>query len=1132
MDIFFNFNRSEPIMDRVTNLISFILLILISNHSFGQVNDNFTDGNYTANPTWKGDNSKFTVNPSFELWLNAPVVTDVAFLSTPSSSMVNAEWQFYSRMDFNPSSANFCRFYLVSDQSNFNSTLTNGYFVELGRVNDEISLYRQEGTTLTKIIDGPDNMLNLVACTTRVKVTRTGNLWELLADPTGGTSFVSLGTFLDGTITETFFLGAYCKYTSTRSDKFFFDDIIATGTDWTDVVAPNITGHQVAGNILTIQLNEPVLSSDLTPVNFSLDNGLNVVSVVEDSLDAKKLTITASGNFLVDVLYHLSITSLNDLNGNTSTAINYPFIIHIASPGEIVINEFMADPSPQIGLPNAEYIELRNNSMYPVDLFQWTFHVGATIKTLPSHTIAPGGFVLIADVNDTASFSNTIEKIGISSFPGLNNSGTNIELYDSANTWMDHINYDLSWYHDAAKDDGGYSIERINPEEFCVQSYNWKASNDLNGGTPGSENSVYDTTLIAVGVNYFWIDSTHLLITFNQLMDTTGFITANFNLQNLTGVQILAEDSCILILSAPLAPNTSYTLTIDSVITDCNNLNLPAPIVVDVVNYFPQLFDLLIHELMIDETPSIMLPVSEYIEVYNTKSFPINTTGWNLVVNGDVYVLGNYFIPADSFIVLVHENNVNLFSGVNIAGIPSFGGMTNESGMVELYHSNGSLLHATPYDISYYDIAGKDDGGWSLEMVDPTKPCLRNANWTASQDPAGGSPGRRNSYSVIVNDLIKPHALKTGLGGMDTVFVYFDEGILPSSFDTTDIVLSGGMNLTGLAWESPLLDKYWIHLQDSIQMDSLYFISLQGLTDCEGNLIIADSLPFSFPIFPNNFDVIINEILSDPTTNCIDYVEIYNRGSKAIDLSQMIIGEGDTSSYILTSYTPVFSQSLLLHPGEYLYISEDHEKVMSCYPTVDSTSYWDISYLPDFTNTSGVVGISTFNQQWIDMFAYNDGMHFSALGSTDGVSLERLDPNAPTQNPMNWHSAASTVGYGTPGNKNSQFSPDIIISDDFTIDPEVFSPDNDGYKDYVTIYYQLASAGYVATLRIFDQTGRLEKVLVNNETLGTSGSFVWDGTDEKGGKVNVGIHIIYFELIGTAGEILHFKKPVVVGTKL
>jgi hypothetical protein len=442
------------------------------------------------------------------------------------------------------------------------------------------------------------------------------------------------------------------------------------------------------------------------------------------------------------------------------------------------------------------------------------------------------------------------------------------------------------------------------------------------------------------------------------------------------------------------------------------------------------------------------------------------------------------------------------------------------------------LFHSIKYSADYYDVPGKNDGGWSLEMIDRTQPCLRNVNWTASNDPSGGTPGRRNSYSNSIPDNRKPHAVKTGLStSTDTLTLYFDEPILPSSFSLADISLSNGTP-TDLTFGSVLLDEFKIKLQNALLPDSIYWISVNGLTDCAGNMIVVDSLPYSVPVAPGNFDIVINEILADPTSGCIDYVELYNRGTHAFDMSLMILGEGDTSSHLLTSYANIHHKSVLIHPGEYIYISEDHEKVMNCYQTVDSISYWDIISLPDFANASGTVGISTYNQQWLDMFAYNENMHFSILGSTDGVSLERIDLNAPTQNSMNWHSAASTVGYGTPGYQNSQFSASAIISDDFTIDPEVFSPDLDGYHDYTTISYSLGNGGYVATLRIYDQAGRLERFLVNNQTLGTSGSFIWDGTDDKGGKVNVGIHIIYFELVGANGDILQFKKPVVVGARL
>ena len=1116
---------------RVATQITLCTCIAITHSLAAQVNEHFSDGDFIANPAWAGDTVKFDI-AAYELWLHAPAVTDAASLTTPSLAIENTEWQVYNRMDFNPSSSNFCRFYLVSDQRNLSAPAINGYYVELGRVTDEISLYKVVNGTSTRIIDGPDNMLNAAACTTRVKVTRTGNLWELMADTTGGTNFISLGSFLDASITETYFTGVWCKYTSTRSDKFFFDDVLATGTPWADLIPPSITSHIASNNVLMIRLNEPILTTDLTLLNFTLDNGLSVLSVTEDSLDSKTLYIAASGNFQHDIMYHLQVSALHDLAGNTVNSISYPFILHTAAHGEVVINEIMADPNPQVNLPDAEYIELRNNSIYPIDLQQWNLQVGGTQKTLPVYTMDPGAIVMVADVNDTALFDHHIQKIGIAAFPGLNNGGTEIALLDTGGIDIDHVYYDMGWYHDPVKEEGGYSLERINPAEFCMQADNWHASTSINGGTPGTENSVYDSAFADIDAEIYWIDSIHLLLVFNQWMDPVGLNTSSFTLQNLVNVQVVSTDSCILVLSSPLPVNTLFNLTISTVLMDCYDNHLSAPLVLPVVNYTPTLFDVLIDELMIDEEPAIALPLAEYIEIYNSRPFPVNINGWKLVVNGDVYVLDDYLVPADSFIILTHETHAALFTGLNVGGIPSFGGLTNDMGIVELYHANGMLLHAVKYHLDYYDVNGKADGGWALEMIDLTKPCMRDMNWTASQDPAGGTPGKNNSYHITVDDPIRPHALKTGWISADTAMVYFDEGILPDSFTPADVGVINGAPAVNITYHSPLLDEYKIAMAGPINMDSIAYMQLHDIADCEGNLLIVDSLPYSHPVFPDNFDVVINEVLADPTSNCIDYVEIYNRGQHAVDLSKMIIGEGDTSTYIVSNFSPVHIQSVLLHPGEYLYISENHEQIMSCYTTPDSTSYWDVVYLPDYTNTSGTVGISTYNQQWIDMFAYNDNMQLSTLNSTDGVSLERLDINAATQDPMNWHSAASTVGFGTPGYKNSQFSPDVLISNDFAIEPEVFSPDNDGYKDYVTIYYQLANVGYAANLKIFDQAGRMEKYLVNNEMLGTSGHFVWDGTDDKGGKVNVGIHIIYFELTGSDGKIIQFKKPVVVGAKL
>src|SRR6187401_2657704 len=125
-----------------------------SQQVFAQFADDFSDGDFASDPLWLGSDSKFVVD-SARLRLKATPATDMAYLATASRSINDATWEFLVRLDFNPSASNFARIYLVSDQSDLSKSL-NGYFVQLGNTTDDVSLYRQTGATITRIIDGVD----------------------------------------------------------------------------------------------------------------------------------------------------------------------------------------------------------------------------------------------------------------------------------------------------------------------------------------------------------------------------------------------------------------------------------------------------------------------------------------------------------------------------------------------------------------------------------------------------------------------------------------------------------------------------------------------------------------------------------------------------------------------------------------------------------------------------------------------------------------------------------------------------------------------------------------------------------------------------------------------------------------
>src|SRR6185436_8714058 len=125
------------------NLLILIFILPLIVH--GQLTDNFSDGNFTSNPAWSGDASQFIVNASQQLQLQSSG-TAVSSLSVSNNmaSLDSTEWSFYIRENFSPSSANYGRVYLVSDQSNLEGSL-NGYYLQFGESlsNDAVELFCQ-----------------------------------------------------------------------------------------------------------------------------------------------------------------------------------------------------------------------------------------------------------------------------------------------------------------------------------------------------------------------------------------------------------------------------------------------------------------------------------------------------------------------------------------------------------------------------------------------------------------------------------------------------------------------------------------------------------------------------------------------------------------------------------------------------------------------------------------------------------------------------------------------------------------------------------------------------------------------------------------------------------------------------
>jgi hypothetical protein len=139
-------------------LLLFILTIC-TQVGFAQFTDDFSDGDFTNNPIWGGAINNFEIDSIKQLHLS-DTITNASYLTTESKSIINGFWEFNIQLDFSPSSSNFAKVYLISDNANITSSL-NGMYVrisgEAGAI-DDVSLFAQNGLSSTKIIDGIDEI--------------------------------------------------------------------------------------------------------------------------------------------------------------------------------------------------------------------------------------------------------------------------------------------------------------------------------------------------------------------------------------------------------------------------------------------------------------------------------------------------------------------------------------------------------------------------------------------------------------------------------------------------------------------------------------------------------------------------------------------------------------------------------------------------------------------------------------------------------------------------------------------------------------------------------------------------------------------------------------------------------------
>lgn len=773
----------------------FLLLVILFTIPglFAQFSEDFADGDFTTSPNWIGDDSVFTivdVSGNNRLRSNKTLVNSSYFLSTPSTLASDAQWEFYTNLQFSTSSANYVDIFLTADNSNLLNPGLNGYFVRIGGTADEICLYKKVLGTNTKIIDGVDGVTNATNNTIKIKVTCTAlGEWKLERDLTGtGSTYFTEGLITDVTLTTSSFFGfAITHSTASFFQKHFFDDIYVGPIIYDEIPPVLVSATAISSTQVDVLFNEPLdqVSAEESG-NYDIQPFNSANSAVLDGSNPALVHITTSLPLLNGNTYTLFSNNIADVSSNVSGSQSVQFSYFVAETpevGDVIINEFMADPSPVVGLPELEYIEIYNRSGKYFDLTDWKISDGSSDGTIQSAWLSPGEHKVLCATAYIDSFSNTV---AVTSFPSLNNSGDSIILKTNSGLVLNKLAYTDNWYQDPLKKAGGYSLELINPNDPCSGSDNWIASNSATGGTPAFINSVYNNTpdtdlpgileTIALAPNY-------LQVYFDEGMDSTSLANALFTINptlNVAANYVLESNPTMLTLqfSENIQPSLSYSITIENV-SDCwmNETDLSGSFILPEL---PAVGDVVINEILFDPYTG----GSDWIEIYNKSDKVLNLKNWSIANFDDdtianfKFIPNNFLLNPNSYVVVGKDSN-HVLSNYPFAVPGNFvyselPSLNNDSSTVYLFYNN-VLLDKVSYTEDWHFRLLDVTDGVSLERIDFEGNSDDVNNWHSAAEAVGfATPGGKNSQYYP--------ALETG------DFSFTSETISPDSDGYEDIL--------------------------------------------------------------------------------------------------------------------------------------------------------------------------------------------------------------------------------------------------------------------------------------------------------------------------------------------------------
>ncbi|HNP54360.1 MAG TPA: lamin tail domain-containing protein, partial [Ferruginibacter sp.] len=517
-----------------------------------------------------------------------------------------------------------------------------------------------------------------------------------------------------------------------------------------------------------------------------------------DSINPAIVRLRFTDSFPVRTPMSFHVHGLTDNWNNPMQSTQRSFAYYQPQFADVLIHEIMADPSPAVGLPETEWIELYNRSGFDVPLTGWRFGKPGSLQALPEYLLPADSFLILCSTsaaNQLKAFGNVM---GLSSFPSLSNEGDSLWLQSAEGRNVHAVAYQLNWYQNELKQSGGWSLEMMDPLNPCAGAGNWKASEAPIGGTPGHRNSVSVSNpdeQIPRLLRAYASDSTHVWLWMDEPLDSIA--AANPLLYSISE-GIGSPDSVSiyppffttirLSLSTPLQRYRLYEVMVQS-IRDCvGNISDAANRARVALAERADSLDVLINEVLFNPATD----GADFVELYQHGKNVINlmdlyianrNTAGELAnitpvsTTPDLLFPGDYRVLTSDPAALQRKHVVSFPDRISFVDLPS---MNDDTGQVIILYKDGRVLDQLGYSDRWHFPLLIQTEEVSLERLQFSAPTQSADNWMSAAETAGfatptyaNSQQKREGVETGTITLDPPVLTPDGDGQDDVLLIWY-----------------------------------------------------------------------------------------------------------------------------------------------------------------------------------------------------------------------------------------------------------------------------------------------------------------------------------------------------------------------